>query len=162
MGWKRILAPTDFSEPGDRAVERAARMARHGGELHLAHVIAARIGYAEMPEVMLPPMEDLVQEMRAAAQKRLEELASRLAQATGAAIRAEAIHVEESALRPADAIVALARDIDADLIVLGSHGHTGLLHALLGSTAERVVREAPCDVLVIKPSQAPEPASDSA
>jgi nucleotide-binding universal stress UspA family protein len=147
MAWHRILAPTDFSEPGDLAVKRAARMAaRADGELHLAHVIAARIGYAEMPEMMLPPMEDLVEEMCAAARKRLEKLAESLEDAPAAAI-----HVEESLGRPADAIVALAREIGADLIVMGSHGHTGLLHVLLGSTAERVVREAPCDVLVVKP-----------
>ncbi len=152
MAWHRILAPTDFSEPGDLAVTRAARMAaRAGGELHLVHVIAARIGYAEMPEMMLPPMEDLVEEMRASARERLETMANKLENAPAAAI-----HVEESFGRPADAIVALARQIDADLIVMGSHGHTGLLHALLGSTAERVVREAPCDVLVVKPEKEPE------
>jgi len=149
MNWQRILAPTDFSKPGDDAVREAARLAREsGGELHLAHVIAARIGYAEMPEMMLPPMEDLVREMRDSARRRLEDLAATLNAPDGASI-----HVEESAARPADAIVALARATGANLIVLGSHGHTGLLHALLGSTAERVVRESPCDVLVIKASE---------
>jgi len=61
------------------------------------------------------------------------------------------IHVEESAVRPADAIVEATAHIKANLIVIGSHGNTGLTRILLGSTAERVVREATCDVLIIKP-----------
>jgi nucleotide-binding universal stress UspA family protein len=51
---------------------------------------------------------------------------------------------------PSEAILAVAREIGADLIVMGTHGHTGLKHALLGSVAERTVRLAPCSVLTVK------------
>ena len=52
-----------------------------------------------------------------------------------------------------DEIVTMAKHFDINLIVIGSHGHTGLLHLLLGSTAERVVEHAPCPVLVVKGSR---------
>jgi nucleotide-binding universal stress UspA family protein len=52
--------------------------------------------------------------------------------------------------QPHTEIVEAARELGADLIVLSTHGHTGLTHALLGSTAEKVVRHAPCPVLVVR------------
>jgi len=145
-GYQCILAPTDFSDSAAGAVQAAVGLARqYKAELHLLHIVAAQVYYAEMPEMMLPPMEGLSEQLRASGKERLEELAS----GVGEGLHPH-VHVEESAARPADAIAEVAEDIKADLIVIGSHGHTGLMHALLGSTAERVVREAACDVLVIK------------
>jgi nucleotide-binding universal stress UspA family protein len=57
---------------------------------------------------------------------------------------------EVSPVMPSEAILAISREIGADLIVMGTHGHTGLKHALLGSVAERTIRLAPCSVLTVK------------
>jgi len=148
-GYQCILAPTDFSDPATNAVRAAAELARqYKAELHLLHIIAAQVYYAEMPEMVLPPMEGLSEQLRASGQEKLEKLSSDIGKDLHSYI-----HIEESAARPADAIVEATANIKADLIVIGSHGHTGLMHILLGSTAERVVREATCDVLVIKPEK---------
>lgn len=145
-GYQCILIPTDFSDPATKAVHAAAGLARqYKAELHLLHIVAAQVYYAEMPEMMLPPMEGLSEQLRASGKERLEKLASDIGKDLNLCI-----HVEESAMRPADAIAETAENIKADLIVIGSHGHTGLRHIFLGSTAERVVHEADCDVLVIK------------
>jgi len=141
-----ILAPTDFSDPATAAVQAAAELAgQYRAELHLLHIVAAQVYYAEMPEMMMPPMEDITKQMLAGGEKKLKKLADEL----GGKIDVHT-HIEESAVRPADAICETGGRIKADLIVIGSRGHTGLMHLLLGSTAERVVREAPCAVLVIK------------
>ena len=60
------------------------------------------------------------------------------------------VTTEVSPELPAEAIVAAALERDADLIVMGTRGHTGLKHALLGSVAERTIRTAPCSVLTVK------------
>jgi len=151
-GYQCILAPTDFSDSATKAVHAAAGLAhQYKAELHMLHIVATQVYYAEMPEIMLPPMQGLCEQLRASGKERLEKLASEIGENVH-----RCIHVEESAARPADAIAETAANIKADLIVIGSHGHTGLMHTLLGSTAERVVREADCDVLIIKPcSEAP-------
>ena len=144
-----ILVPTDFSGSATDAVHAAAELARqYKTELHLLHIVAAQMYYAEIPEMMLPPMEGLTEQLRASGKEKLEKLASDMSKNLH-----PHIHIEESAMRPADAIVETAANIKANLIVIGSHGRTGLMHILLGSTAERVVREAACDVLVIKPEK---------
>lgn len=143
----RVLAPTDFSEAGNRAVHAAAEVAqRFDADLHVLHIVSPQVYYMEMPEMMLPSLEDFTAEMRASGERRLKDLANELG-------RAERVHthVQESAERPATAICAFAGGMAVDLIVIGSHGHTGLMHLLLGATAEHVVREAACPVLVIKP-----------
>jgi len=150
-GYQCILAPTDFSDTATAAVHAASGLARqYKAELHLLHIVATQTYYAEMPEMMLPPMEGFSLQLLASGKEKIGEVASGL----GKEIHVHT-HVEESPGRPADAIAEIAKSIKADLIVIGSHGRTGLMHILLGSTAERVVREATCDVLVIKPKKAP-------
>lgn len=145
--YQHIVVPTDFSAPANQAVHTAAEMAHtFGAELHILHVMAPHVHYVETPEAMLPPLADFTEEMRATSQKKLETLSSE----TGNNVRVQT-YLEESADHAAEVICTFARKLPADLIVIGSHGHTGLLHVLLGSTAERVVREAHCPVLVTKP-----------
>jgi nucleotide-binding universal stress UspA family protein len=145
-----ILAPVDQSEPARHAARAAADMAiKFGAELHLLHVVTPQLIYAEWPELVMPP-EDLTEEMLAQCRRYLDGLEDELT-GLGASVT---VHCEESAMRPFAAINQFARDLPADLVVVGSHGRTGLRHALLGSTAEKVVRKAPCPVLVIKSEDA--------
>lgn len=144
--YKNILAATDFSAHAERALFAAVRMAReHRAMLHLAHIVATPLFYSEMPEIALPPMADVGQALCLSGRKKLEQWAAEHAADLNAKI-----HVVESPARPADAIAEIAAESQSDLIVIGSHGHSGLMRVLLGSTAERVVREAACDVLVVK------------
>jgi len=149
LNYSRILAPTDFSTPGNAAVLEAAALARtFRAELHILHIVAPQAFYSEMPEIVMPPLEDITAELMQAGQQQMQALADKI----GEDVRT-LIHLEESVERPAHAICSFAASLPADLIVIGSHGHTGLMHVLLGSTAERVVREAPCPVLVTKPGR---------
>lgn len=141
---RRVLAPTDFSARSLRAVGFAEGLARRTGAvlvlLHVAEPIAypADLGYAPV----LPGEVEV--ELQAAARKRLDELVAGL-QARGMTVEG----VLRSG-RPYGEITEGARDLGADLITLTTHGFTGLKHVLLGSTAERVVRQAPCPIWVLR------------
>jgi nucleotide-binding universal stress UspA family protein len=89
---------------------------------------------------LLPPVEQFVAAARAALERVVRE-----ANAPGVVI-----HAEVAEGLPFDEIVRLARDRNVDLIVMGTHGHTGLAHVLMGSVAEKVVRRAPCPVLTVR------------
>ncbi len=141
----RVLAATDFSPCSHEALEYAGELAgRFSAELHLVHV-------AEDPHALLPhsgatiPVEAL-----AKAKEQTDEALTRAAELLEQAGR----HVERSVVRgnPFLEIIRYAREHDIDLIVIGTHGRTGLQQALMGSVAERVVRKAPCPVLVVRAS----------
>lgn len=145
--YTHILASTDFSETGTQAVHDAAQMARQfKAGLHILHIVAPQAFYSEMPEVVMPPLEDITEELINAGKQQMQSLAASI----GDEVRVTT-HIEESAEKAAHAICSFADALPADLIVIGSHGHTGLMHLLLGSTAAHVVREAKCPVLVTKP-----------
>lgn len=132
---RRILLATDLSPHSLRAFPLAARLAREfDARLHLAHVVPRAEGAAGADAARMPADPG-----RALADFRREHLAPD-------------VPVDEWLLAgEADqALCAAARDRNCDLIVMATHGYTGLKHALLGSTAERVVRNAPCPVLVVR------------
>jgi len=144
---QRIVAPTDFSRHSELALEAAVELAeKFGAELHPLHIVVPQIYQSEMPEMMLPPVEDLTEDMLAAGRRRMADW-----QKTAPKGLRLTTHVIESTRKEDMAICAFAEEQAADLIVIGSHGHTGLAHLLLGSTAEQVVRHAHCPVLVVKP-----------
>ena len=144
-----ILVPIDFSELSLQAIPVAKRLAqRFGANVHLAHVQeysypAVMLGPGA--PVLVAPLNDFEQ-WREAAQKRLERMAIEY-RLTGTC-RAEIGGA------PFDTLDWIADDIAADLIVPSTHGRTGFKHALLGSTAERLVQHAPCPVFVVRKRQA--------
>lgn len=146
MNWKKILVPTDFSHLSDQAVSIAASLAREsGGTLILLHVEEAPVAYGagEMYYGIAEPDS-------AALRKMLEEI--RLP---------EGVTVERhlTAGEPAGAIVRFAEENAVDLVVLSTHGRTGLMRLMMGSVAEEVVRRAKCLVLTLKPRHEKAPAS---
>ena len=144
---KRIVAPTDFSRHSELSLEAAAELAeKFSAALQVLHIVVPQIYQSEMPEMMLPPVEDRTKDMLAAARRRMDHWR----QGAPKGLRLTT-HVVESTRKEDTAICEFAEAQDADLIVIGSHGHTGLMHLLLGSTAEHVVRHAHCPVLVVKP-----------
>jgi nucleotide-binding universal stress UspA family protein len=145
----RILVAVDATDTADRALEEAVALANARGpaELHLVTVLDLRGGVAGE--------RHRAEDLSAA----LDDTAAILGRVLGAKLAAapsplgrEAIHafVHVRIGDPADEIVALARDLDADVVVTGTHGRRGLQRVRLGSVAERVVRLAPCAVYVVR------------
>jgi len=140
-----ILVTTDFSDTANGAVEYACKLAGDmGSDLHLLHVVTPQLAYGDFPE-MLAPIEDVTPELIEASKERFAQLLATLPE--DLTIHA---HVEQASTSTPHAICAVAANLSVDLIVIGSHGYEGLMHALLGSTAEHVVRSAHCPVLVYK------------
>jgi universal stress protein A len=138
-----ILVAIDFSKPSQAALEAAIELARvTGAKLHVFHAFELPIPAVTPYEVAIPSA--YLEETRRAAQARL---AQALERAAAAGVDAES-HLGEGAA--AQAISKAAEELDADLVVMGTHGHTGLKHIVLGSVAERTLRHAPCSVLTVK------------
>jgi nucleotide-binding universal stress UspA family protein len=135
---RRILHPTDFSKHSEFALRLAVSLAReYGAELVLAHVDEPPLPIATEGMLITPTLIDL-ETVRA----RLDE-----------------VHVDDSVIPvrrvlvegdPATEILQLADDTKCDLIVMGTHGRTGLLRLIMGSVAEQIVRRAKCPVLTVK------------
>lgn len=142
---KRILHPTDFSENSSKALEYAAAFASHfDAEVHLLHVMADPILTMSTSFAGYLP-EGYFVEMRKDAEKRLADMA---AEEPLQSIRSVQKVVDGSAFSE---IIRFARDNTIDMIILGTHGHSGLMHLLMGSVAENVVRKASCPVLTVHP-----------
>ena len=139
---RRILVPVDFSENSRKAVTYATAFARQfGASLTFLHVVQVNYAYGELGAIDFSALE---REMRSGAQKELAALANSL--------RASGVEVE-TLLRegsPVKLIAEVARELHSDLLVISTHGYTGLKHVLMGSIAEHVVRYAPCPVLVVR------------
>lgn len=137
-----VLVPVDFSEHAGVALDLAIELARAGeGTIHLLHAYEVPLGTIPPYGVAVP--ESLLSQVRDAAARRLEKAAHKVA---AAGVRCETHVVHGPA---ADVILEAAREHGTDLVVMGTRGLTGLKHVLLGSVAERTVRQAPCPVLVV-------------
>ena len=144
---RSILLPTDFSRCADSALPYAADLARQMKArlvcLHVVETVAPPVGYAPVAEAL--PTVDIGGQLEESATRELPKL--------GARQECAGLEVEEVVARgdAAGEIVRVARERDIDLIVISSHGRTGLGRMIFGSTAESVVRHAHCPVLVVKP-----------
>jgi nucleotide-binding universal stress UspA family protein len=142
---QQILVAVDFSDQGDLALDAAVGFAEQlGAELHLVHALDTRIPVMTPYEVAIPAT--FLDQARRDAASKLETLVQKLATDGMTATS----HLREAPA--ASAIIDVADEIEADLIVMGTRGHTGLKHVLLGSVAERTLREASCSVLIVKDS----------
>jgi nucleotide-binding universal stress UspA family protein len=151
-----IVAATDFSTFSERAVQRAAHIARqHDAELHLLHVVRPLDLY---PSLTLAPDELIQAEfgqhdqvLQEAEHTRLDDMASSLTRQFGIRIR-----TVTRLGRPHTNIAAYAQEASADLLVAGSRGENTLMELFLGSTASRLLRLASCPVLIARiPAEAP-------
>jgi universal stress protein A len=144
MNASKILFPTDFSTLSQSALETATSLARdRGAKLLIAHVSEPPIAYGG---------GDLYYGVNQFTREDLEKLLLRVVPTD------EAVSYEHHLLTgsPAEAIVDFAEKEAADMIVMPTHGRTGLLRLLMGSVAEAVVRKAKCPVLAMKPVAAAE------
>ncbi|HSE22059.1 MAG TPA: universal stress protein [Pyrinomonadaceae bacterium] len=147
MEIRSILFPTDFSECGNFALSYAASLARtfHAKIIcvNVIEPIVPTVGYSGMTEPL--PIADITDQLEDSAERELPKLAE-CDECAGLEVEELVVHGEA-----ASEIVRVARDQHVDLIVISSHGRTGLGRILFGSTAEAVVRHASCPVLVVKP-----------
>jgi universal stress protein A len=142
---KSILAPTDFSAHSEQAVRYACRLAeRLGSELHLLHVLSDILPAGPDPLLMPVLPAQFYKENEDRAQETLDRSLDASWGKPAAVVRA----VKWGS--PVESIVSYADDHRIELIIIATHGRTGLSHVLLGSVAERIVREAPCPVLTIR------------
>ena len=142
---RRILHPTDFSSASRAALARAVELAKaNRAELVLAHVMTPYVpitGEGYMPPRLWAEMEAST---RAHARKQIDALAAR---AKKAGARVKTLLLEGV---PHERIARAAKGQRADLIVMGTHGRTGLARFFVGSVAERVVASAPCPVMTVR------------
>lgn len=144
MQLKQILIPIDFSDYSDQALRWGVSLAqKYGAQLLLLHVIPEVLEEVSARE---SAGEQLVIDLTAEVEAHLHEIA-RQGLKEGVAVDVRVADGE-----PADAILRMARQEKVDLIVMGTHGRTGLSHLLLGSTAEAVVRAAACPVFTVRAS----------
>jgi nucleotide-binding universal stress UspA family protein len=144
----RILVPIDFSEYGQQALRYGCALSeRFGSDLHLLNVLEDY--YPLVPEagMMLGDKDQYLSGLRASSERELAKYPDPAWLPGGKVTRTVIVGT------PFVEIVRYAREHDIDLIVVGSHGRSGLAHALMGSVAERVVRKASCPVLTVRPGQ---------
>ena len=144
--FERILVPMDYSANSELALGYAKEIASsEGASLHLLHVLEV----GTYPDFYFPVQASQMFDMPELKEKALQHLRDRL-EKEGPEVPAE-LHVELG--HPAQNVVEYAERLEIDLIVLASHGRTGLERALLGSVAEGVARRAKCPVLIVKPPE---------
>jgi nucleotide-binding universal stress UspA family protein len=141
----RILVPVDFSAHSEKALRYATTIAkRFSARVELLHVVEDPfVTGAWSAEAFVPNIPELLNDLIKAAKERIHEFKKHLA---------EHGFVAETTVvtgQPASTIVEYAKAGNFDMIVIGTHGRTGLAHAFLGSVAERVVQKAHCAVLTV-------------
>ncbi len=142
MSFSKILVAIDFSAPSDDALGAAVALSQQSrASLHLLHVMPLQASATSVVPVMFAAEQ--ITESIASAQARLEEARARVQAVGHQRVESTLVHGD-----PATEIVASAQQAGADLIIVGSHGRTGIARALMGSVAELVVRRASCPVLV--------------
>jgi len=139
----RILVPVDFSDHSAAAQETAIEIAKtFGAKIWLLHCYQLHPGGVSPYGIAVPASYH--DDVRDTVTQQLRECQEK--------VEAEGVPVEASVSSefPPQAIAEMAKDIDADLIVMGTRGLTGIKHVMLGSVAERTVRSAACPVLTVK------------
>ncbi len=140
---ERILLPTDFSDYSRQAIQYACELAKQfDATIHVLHIVEPITLAMPSPGSALP--QELLADAEQSAKEQSDQWISR---------EAHNLEVVQSVRRgvPFLEILRYAKDNNIGLIVMATHGRTGLEHALIGSVAERVVRKAPCPVLTVRP-----------
>ena len=143
MTAQTILVPTDFSDYANQALDYAIELAKvHQASLTLLHVIDTTAWGNAHAEDLLPPSY----------RKELETRMAASMEATRRRVKEAGLPVETLICHgaPFQAIIDTAKNEGVDLIIMCTHGQTGITHALMGSVSEKVVRLAPCPVLVTR------------
>jgi universal stress protein A len=142
--FRKILCPVDFSEFTDEILSYASDIAtKYGAELHLLHVIP-NLNYFTPYESFLTPenLASIEQNIEKEVGKDFDSVMSKINLPARKVVKTGVTFVE---------IIDYIKEQDMDLVVMGTHGRSGIEHILIGSVAEKVVRKSPCPVLTIRP-----------
>ena len=149
--YHQILVPVDGSLTSEKALDEAIRLARlTGARLRLIHVVD-ELSYINGFESAMNYINEIIPLMREAGEKLL---AHGRQKALDQGVSADTVLVEESPVRIWEHVVGQAKDMNANLIVVGSHGRRGIGRVLLGSDAEQIIRHATVPVLVVRAPEA--------
>ncbi|WP_437206109.1 universal stress protein [Planctomicrobium sp. SH664] len=143
---QKILVPTDFSEFSQHALRYGCELARKfEAELLLLNVVEDIYPLIPEPGLMLPTPPDFIDD--------LKEKAGKVFVSFPPAEWSAGLNITRTVRvgTPFLEIIRYARESECDLLVIGTHGRSGLAHVLMGSTAEKIVRKAPCPVLTVRP-----------
>ncbi|MEC7522763.1 MAG: universal stress protein [Myxococcota bacterium] len=137
---RRIICPVDFSEPSEKALDYAIELAaKFGADVQAIH--AYQLPVYALPDGAMMAGPEFTTKVTDELQKALKELSARKS-----GVKLET-HLVEGI--PYKEVVRMTEELDADLVVMGTHGRTGLKHLLLGSVAERVVRSSKVPVITV-------------
>ena len=145
---KKILVPVDFSEGANKALSYGISLAKHyGAALHIFNAIDDRLYDDSL--FMMYAEQEIRETRRKITNEQLDELLARIKKEHPGLEPVKVIRLGIAFLE----IIKYAQEEAIDLIIMGSHGHTGIAHLLIGSTTEKVVRKAPCPVLTVRPKE---------
>lgn len=144
LEYKNILVPIDFSDYSKQSLKYALDFAAHfKAKLHLIYVVEPSVYPPDLSigQITLP---NINKEMTSRAEKELQKLIDQEMK--------NSVEIDKIVTvgKPFVEIIDAAKETDADLIIISTHGHSGIEHILFGSTAEKVVRKAPCPVLSLR------------
>lgn len=143
---RRILLPTDFSEPAKEAAQYAMALCEQfHAELHLLHAVPQVMPLAETNAAWVMTASETQAQLEAAEECLLKDVVDQQFASNHRIVRKSVIGFA------VDEILQYAKENEIDLIVIGTHGYRWLAHALIGSVAEKVVRMASCPVLTVHP-----------
>jgi nucleotide-binding universal stress UspA family protein len=143
--YTRILVPVDGSVASARGLDEAIELARHlKARIRLVHVVEPWVMVS--PETPAATLE-VAESIRSAGASLLKECENKV---TNAGIKVDADLIETFGDSAGECIVKMAKEVDADLIVCGTHGRRGIRRMLMGSDAEHIVRRAPVPVLLVR------------
>ena len=143
---QRILVPTDFSEPAQEAFKAAVELAQHfSAQLLMVHIVPP-VPVPYQPMVSPAPAFDITTYLQDLVKISKDTLHNYINEHVPQGVPATA---SVAAGDPAYEILRLAKELEADIIVIATHGRGGWRHFLFGSVAEKVVRQSPCPVLVV-------------
>lgn len=146
LALKTVLFPTDFSRLADAALDHALALAqRHGATLHMLHAVVLHADDPNDPAHHFPDAEEVRVRLEEIAEDRM---ATQLQERQSAEI--DVVRAQRRGMSAPTVILEYAQEIDADVIVMSTHGRRGLSHMLVGSVTEEIVRLSSCPVLTIR------------
>ena len=151
-GINKIIVAVDFSKCSKKALEEAQFLAKKlSAQLTMVHAMESFADYSLSPVFLYSDSAYVKDSMDRYAKDNGKKLSKIAAQLKGKGIRMVDFKIAIGSAH--EVIINQAKKLKADLIVMGTHGHAGLDHLIMGSTAERVLRKAPCPVLTVRPKK---------
>jgi len=143
MKINKILYPMDFSKYSYEFIDYVHYMSKtHDAELIILHVIEY-IPYDSYFDIIVDSQEDILKQFFKKSEEKINEIIKSIPDIT---VTSKIIHGE-----PFNELIEVTKNENIDIIVMATHGHSSIIHSIIGSLTEKVVRKAPCPVMILKP-----------